>query len=361
MDAINKASKGKVDKITAAYTLGYLAGEKFKKKMQSRPKPLLNTPEYVKRVDVSRSSFTHTHTHTPRNLKGLKLINRGKVRDIYTIDETPEYLLFVASDRLSCFDVVLKSGILNKGRILTQISQFWFDVMKKIVPNHVITSDLYKMPKSVQAHAKILAGRTMLVKKLEMLPVECIVRGYLSGSGWKDYKKTGKVCGIELPKGLQNSSKLPEIIFTPSSKAEYGIHDENITYDKAVSMIGAARAKELADISKAVYTKARDVAASKGIILADTKFEFGVDKNGNVVLADEVLTPDSSRYWPESKYKVGQQQQSFDKQFVRDWLESINFDKTTPIEVPDDVCDKTTEKYIEIFNILTGSKPKFMV
>jgi len=297
---------------------------------------------------------------TPSSLSGLKLLRRGKVRDIFSIDDTPQYLLFVASDRLSCFDVVLKSGICSKGKILTQISQFWFDNLSDIIPNHVITSDVMKMPLSVQKHANILAGRTMLVKKLEMLPVECIVRGYLSGSGWKDYKRTGSVCGIVLPKDLQNSSKLKEPIFTPSSKAEYGIHDENITFDAAVKMVGQKRADELAKVSLAVYKRARDIAATKGIILADTKFEFGLDKDGKLVIGDEVLTPDSSRYWPASKYVVGQQQQSFDKQFVRDWLEDIKFDKTTPIEIPDKVAARTMDKYIEIFKILTGKLPVHM-
>lgn len=288
------------------------------------------------------------------------MLNRGKVRDIYAIEEAPDALLFVASDRLSCFDVVLKSGIRNKGKILTQLSQFWFDVMKGIVPNHVITSDVDKMPACVRKHASLLRGRTMLVKKLKMLPVECIVRGYLSGSGWKDYKRTGSVCGIKLPEGLQNSSKLPEIIFTPSSKAEYGIHDENITLEKATEMMGPKLVKQCSDLSKKVYMKARDVAATKGIILADTKFEFGVDAKGNVVIADEVLTPDSSRYWPMSKYEVGRQQQSFDKQFVRDWLESVNFDKKTPIEIPDNIAEATMEKYIEIFQILTTKRPRHL-
>jgi len=346
VEDIVASSGGKVDMITAAFTLGYIAGEKYSNSLKDVSKG--NTKKYKAVLQ------------TPEKLEGLKLLQRGKVRDIFSIDGVSDALLFVASDRLSCFDVVLKSGITNKGKILTQISQFWFDVVKDVVPNHVITSDVSKMPPAVRKHADILKGRTMLVKKLKMLPVECIVRGYLSGSGWKDYKRTGSVCGIDLPKGLQNSSKLPKVIFTPSSKAEYGIHDENITYDKAVKMIGEKRAKEVADLSKAVYARARDLAATKGIILADTKFEFGLDANGKVVLGDEVLTPDSSRYWPKSKYKVGQQQQSFDKQFVRDWLESIKFDKKTPIEIPDDVAEKTMEKYIEIFKILTGDLPKDM-
>eukprot|EP00941_MAST-03F_sp_MAST-3F-sp1_P001051 g1051.t1 len=294
---------------------------------------------------------------TPENLEGLKLINRGKVRDIFEIPERDDCLLFVASDRLSCFDVVMKNGVPAKGKILTQISQFWFNEVSDIVPNHVITSDISEMPDSVQRHADILAGRSMLVKKLEMLDVECIVRGYLSGSGWKDYKKTGAVSGIELPIGLENSSQLPEIIFTPSSKAEFGTHDENITLEQAGKLMGKERLAEISKISIAVYKRARDLAAKHGVILADTKFEFGVDRNGELVLADEVLTPDSSRYWPASKYEVGRQQASYDKQYVRDWLESVNYDKATPKQIPENVVSRTTGIYLEIFRILTGTQP----
>lgn len=285
----------------------------------------------------------------------LKLLNRGKVRDIYAVDD--QHLLFVASDRLSAFDVVMSTGVPGKGKILTQLSLFWFELLADLGPHHLATGNMDEMPASVQAYRDQLEGRSMLVRRLEILPVESIVRGYLTGSGWKEYTQQGTVCDIPLPQGLEESAKLEAPLFTPSTKAEQGAHDMNIHPDRAAEIIGQERSDEIARRSIALYSKARDYAAGKGILIADTKFEFGVNAAGEIILADEVLTPDSSRFWPAASYGVGRGQDSFDKQYVRDYLESIHFDKATPVDLPEEVTTKTLNKYIEAFQLLTGSDP----
>src|SRR5882724_4450479 len=281
----------------------------------------------------------------------LKLHASGKVRDLYLLDQ--ERLLFVATDRISAFDYVLATGIPHKGRVLTQISLFWFEFLKDIVPNHLITADENRYPKAVQQYAGQLHGRSMLVKRADMFPVECVVRGYISGSAWKEYKSTGKVCGIDLPHGLKESDKLPEPIFTPATKATSG-HDENISLAAMASLIGSDLSTQLRDISLKIYTTAADYAQTKGIIIADTKFEFGKTAAG-ITLADEVLTPDSSRFWPAELYSPGMSQQSFDKQYVRDYLEEIRWNKQPPAPaLPPEVARKTSEKYVEAYRQLTG-------
>jgi phosphoribosylaminoimidazole-succinocarboxamide synthase len=286
------------------------------------------------------------------NFPNLNLIIRGKVRDIYDLGEQ---LLIVATDRISAFDVVMPNPIPGKGRILTQLSQFWFSQMEPIVPNHLIASEVKDYPASCQPYAQDLAGRSMLVKKAAPLPVECIVRGYLSGSGWKDYQQTGRVCGITLPKGLKESDRLDQPIFTPSTKAEAGTHDENIPVEAVVRKLGSAVADRLAEVSLAVYEKARRLGEEKGIIIADTKFEFGF-QDGTLLLIDEVLTPDSSRFWPRDRYRPGGPQVSFDKQFLRDYLESLHWDKKPPApQLPSEVIEKTRAKYEEALRIFTGS------
>ena len=286
----------------------------------------------------------------------LELITRGKVRDLYRIDD--ERLLFVASDRISAFDVVMDTPIPGKGKVLTQLSLFWFDLLAELGPNHLITADIEEMPESVQRYADQLRGRSMLVRQLEILPVEAIVRGYITGSGWKEYRKQGTVCDIPLPEGLQESQRLAEPLYTPSTKAEQGAHDENIHPDRAAEIIGTERAAAVAQRAVALYSRARDFAAERGVIIADTKFEFGVDAAGELVLADEVLTPDSSRFWPADRYEIGRGQDSFDKQYLRDYLESIGFDKTSPVALPEEVVDNTIAKYVEAFRILTGREPE---
>ncbi len=286
----------------------------------------------------------------------LKLLARGKVRDVYEVDA--QQLLFVASDRISAFDVVMANGIPGKGKVLTQLSLFWFDLLKDVCPHHLITADLAKMPAVVQQYRDQLEGRTMLVRRLKILPVEAIVRGYLTGSGLKEYKKTQTVCQIPLPAGLVESSKLAAPLYTPSTKAEIGAHDENIHPDQAAKLIGD-KAEIVKSLAVKLYSTARDYAATRGIIIADTKFEFGTDATGNVILADEVLTPDSSRFWPAKEYKPGVVQNSFDKQYLRDYLESVKFDKNGKgIELPTDVVDRTLAKYVEAFRLLTGKEPK---
>lgn len=281
----------------------------------------------------------------------LKLLNRGKVRDIYELEEG---LLIVATDRLSAFDVVLPDPIPDKGRILNQISLFWFERMKSLVPNHVITSRVADYPSACQPYAEILEGRSMLVKKTEPLPIECIVRGYISGSGWKDYQATGSVCGIPLPQGLKESEKLPEPIFTPSTKAEQGEHDVNIDFEAAIKLIGNTMAEKIKSLSIGIYQKGSELAAQKGIIIADTKFEFG-KLGDDILLIDEVLTPDSSRFWPKSTYAPGGAQKSYDKQYVRDYLLSIQWDKKPPAPtLPEDVIQNTQRKYLDAFEQLTG-------
>jgi phosphoribosylaminoimidazole-succinocarboxamide synthase len=277
---------------------------------------------------------------------------RGKVRDLYDLGDS---LLFVASDRISAFDYVLEDRIPFKGEILTRLSLFWFDLLADVMPNHLISADAAALPARFAPFAAELAGRFMLVKKAQMFPVECIVRGYLAGSGLKEYEQSGTVCGIGLPTGLVNSSRLDRAIYTPSTKAEIGDHDENVSFARTKDMLGAADAALLRDRSLAVYTAAHDFAASRGIIIADTKFEFGrVD--GELVLADEVLTPDSSRFWPLDAYRPGESQASFDKQFVRDWLIANWNMQGTPPRLPRDIIEATSAKYIQAFELLTGEK-----
>jgi phosphoribosylaminoimidazole-succinocarboxamide synthase len=280
----------------------------------------------------------------------LPLVGRGKVRDIYNLGEN---LLFVATDRISAFDCILASGIPCKGRVLTQISLFWFDQLKNLVASHVLTAEPARYPESLRRSEDILAGRSMIVRQAAMIPIECVARGYLSGSGWKEYSATGTVCGIKLPAGLKESSRLPEPIFTPATKAQSG-HDENISFNQVVSSIGVDLASRLRDLTLAIYKSAAAYALERGLILADTKFEFGFI-GGELVLADEALTPDSSRYWPADDYCPGRPQLSFDKQFVRDYLEGLHWNKQPPApSLPRDIVDKTKQKYIEAFERLTG-------
>ncbi|HTY83274.1 MAG TPA: phosphoribosylaminoimidazolesuccinocarboxamide synthase [Silvibacterium sp.] len=281
----------------------------------------------------------------------LTLHARGKVRDVYSVGE---YLLIVATDRISAFDHVLATGIPGKGKVLTQLSLFWFDFLKDVVPNHLITADVRQYPRELHKYEEELEGRSMLVKRAQMFPVECVVRGYLSGSGWKDYLATGAICGIPLPPGLREASRLPEPIFTPATKSQDGEHDVNISFDDMAARIGTPNAGHLRSLSLAVYQRASDYAAEKGLILADTKFEFGIHAEG-IILADEVLTPDSSRFWPKDQYEPGHPQPSFDKQFVRDYLESIHWNKKAPAPaLPDEVVSRTQQKYLEAFRLLTG-------
>lgn len=283
-------------------------------------------------------------------LEGIPLLKRGKVRDVYDLGSE---LLIVATDRISAFDVVLPTGIPNKGKVLTQISIFWFDQVKDLVENHIITTEVDEYPPELRAYKDLLRGRSMLVKKAKPMPVECIVRGYISGSGWADYKNTGKVCGITLPEGLMESQKLPEPIFTPSTKAEEG-HDVNISYEEVISVVGAETAKFLKEKSLEVYKRASHIAEEKGIIIADTKLEFGL-YGGKLLLIDELLTPDSSRFWSKKDYLPGRAQDSFDKQIVRDYLISIKWDKKPPApELPPEIVKKTSLRYQEILQILTG-------
>ncbi len=277
---------------------------------------------------------------------------QGKVRDLYDLGDK---LLLVATDRISAFDYILDDEIPHKGEVLTRISCFWFELLDGVVENHLVSTDVADLPEQFQPYADYLRGRFMLVNKAEMFPVECIVRGYLAGSGLKEYQRQGTVCGIDLPEGLVNSSKLPEPIFTPSTKAEIGDHDENISFERCAQLIGEEDATALRDLSLKVYTTARDHAEKQGIIIADTKFEFG-RLNGRIILADEVLTPDSSRFWPGDTYAPGKDQPSFDKQFVRDWL-TANWDKTgNPPRLPQEVIEKTSQKYIQAYETITGRK-----
>lgn len=288
-------------------------------------------------------------------MEALKPVKEGKVREIYDNGDT---LIMVATDRISCFDVILNNIVTKKGTVLTQMSKFWFDMTKDIIPNHMISVDVNDMPEYFRQPA--FEGKSMLCKKLNMLPVECIVRGYITGSGWASYQKTGEVCGIKLPEGLKESDKLPEPIYTPSTKAEIGDHDENISYEQSVEYLekrfpgkGEEYAKKLKDCTIALYKKCADYALSKGIIIADTKFEFGLDEDGNIVVGDEMLTPDSSRFWPLEGYEAGHSQPSFDKQFARDWLKSHEGHNWT---LPQEIVDKTIEKYLEGYKKLTGKE-----
>lgn len=281
----------------------------------------------------------------------MNKISSGKVREIYAVDD--DKLMMVVSDRISAFDSILPCVIPNKGQVLNKISEFWFDYVKDIIPNDIIATDLKDFPEEFRTPE--FEGRSMLVKKLKMIPVECIVRGYITGSGWKSYQENGEVCGIKLPAGLKESQKLPEPIFTPTTKAAEG-HDENITFEEMCDLIG----KDLADKVKSktieIYKKCADYALTKGIIIADTKFEFGLDENDRLVLGDEVLTPDSSRFWPADEYEIGRSQKSFDKQYMRDWLKSNNWDAKNPTPIPQDVVDTTRAKYIEAYEKLTDKK-----
>lgn len=288
-------------------------------------------------------------------MEEFKPVKEGKVREIYDIGDS---LIMVATDRSSCFDVILKNKVSRKGTVLTQMSRFWFDMTKDIIPNHMLSTDVKDMPEFFRQPQ--FDGNSMKCKKLTMLPIECIVRGYITGSGWESYKKNGTVCGIKLPEGLKESQKLPEPIYTPSTKAEIGDHDENISYEQSVDYLekrfpgkGAQYAQKLKDYTLALYKKCADYALEKGIIIADTKFEFGLDENGNMVLGDEMLTPDSSRFWPAEGYEAGHAQPSFDKQFARDWLKS---NPDSGWVLPDEIVDKTIGKYLQAYKLLTGEE-----
>ena len=280
---------------------------------------------------------------------GLTLVNRGKVRDLYDLGDS---LLIVSTDRLSAFDVIMPNGVPRKGEVLTKISEFWFSRMQDIVENHIITTDVSRFPAACLPYADVLAGRSMVVKKAKPLPIECIVRGYISGSGWKDYRKTGAICGIKLPPGLRESDMLPEPIFAPSTKAEVGVHDENISFEEACKTVGARLAEEVRRLAIAVYLRGREIAAKQGIIIADTKMEFGI-LDGQLIIIDELLTPDSSRFWPKDDYEAGRPQKSFDKQFLRDYLLSIGWNQKPPApQLPAEIVVKTGEKYREALNRL---------
>lgn len=286
------------------------------------------------------------------NMPGLNMVNRGKVRDIYDLGE---HLLLVTSDRLSAFDVIMAEGIPKKGQVLNQFSIFWFNQMADIIPNHIVATEVDDFPVETHAYREQLEGRSMLVKKAKPLPIECIVRGFVSGSGWKEYKQQGSICGIKLPEGLLESSQLERPLFTPSTKAELGEHDENISLEEASKLCGPDVAEQVSAISIEIYSRARDFAKEKGIIIADTKFEFGTMPDGSLLWIDEALSPDSSRFWPKDLYKPGGPQPSFDKQFVRDYLETLDWDKQAPPPpLPDEIVNKTSEKYQEALFQLTG-------
>ena len=303
------------------------------------------------RVQFKASEGVSVTALITSNLGNIPLLSRGKVRDLYAIGDA---LLLVATDRISAFDHVLATGIPGKGKILTQISLFWFDLLADIVPNHVITAEVGQFPAELQQFREQLEGRSMLVKRANMFPVECVARGYLAGSGWKDYQRTGAVCGIALPTGLEDGSRLPEPLFTPATKSQDGAHDENISFAEIEARIGAEQAAELRRLTLAIYAKAAAHAESRGLILADTKFEFGT-VDGKIILADEALTPDSSRFWDGGAWKPGGAQPSFDKQFVRDYLEAIRWNKQAPAPgLPQDVAERTREKYLDAFHRLTG-------
>lgn len=285
-------------------------------------------------------------------------VKEGKVREIYDIGDS---LIMYATDRISAFDVILKNKVTNKGRVLTQMSRFWFDYTKDVIPNHMLSVDVNDMPEFFRTED--FRGRSMLCRKLTMIPIECIVRGYITGSGWESYKKNGTVCGIQLPEGLKECDKLPEPIYTPSTKAEIGDHDENISYEKSIEVLekafpghGEEYAKKIKDATIALYVKCADYARTRGIIIADTKFEFGLNEDGEVILADEMLTPDSSRFWPVEGYEPGHSQPSFDKQFVRDWLKA---NPDSDYNLPQEVIDKTIAKYLEAYRLLTGTELEF--
>ena len=291
-------------------------------------------------------------TVSETDFANLKLLKRGKVRDVYDLGE---HLLMIATDRISAFDVVMPNPVPDKGIILTQISLFWFDIMQPLIQNHVVASDVKDYPEDCQPYTDALQGRSMLVKKAQPLPVECIVRGYISGSGWKEYTDSGSICGIALPEGLKESQQLPEPIFTPSTKAEQGEHDINIDFKETANLIGKAKAEKIRDLSVAIYKKGADLANQKGIIIADTKFEFG-SVGDEIILIDEILTPDSSRFWPKESYSPGGPQKSYDKQYLRDYLSTLDWDKKAPgPALPDDVIAKTRQKYLDALTQLSGS------
>jgi phosphoribosylaminoimidazole-succinocarboxamide synthase len=298
--------------------------------------------------------MTSTATLLQTSLSDLQLLRRGKVRDVYAVDD--DYLIIVATDRISAFDCILPTPIERKGEVLTALSRFWFQKLADVVPNHLVTTDLDQMPDAVRRQSEDLRGRSMLVKAASVFPVECVVRGYLAGSGWKDYLRSGEVCGHKLPEGLVESAELPEPIFTPATKAETG-HDENISEAKVQELLGVNTATALREISLELYRRAREFARTRGIIIADTKFEFGTDKNGEIILVDEALTPDSSRFWPAESYRPGNPQPSFDKQYVRDYLETLSWNKKPPAPaIPPAVAAATTARYLEAYRLLTGSE-----
>lgn len=282
----------------------------------------------------------------------MKKISSGKVREIYEVDD--DKLMMVVSDRISAFDFIMPNPILDKGKILNKLSEFWFDFVSDIIPNHIITTKFDEFPEEFKKEK--FRDRSMLVKKLKMLPVECIVRGYITGSGWAEYQKSGTVCNIKLPEGLKECQKLAEPIFTPSTKAELGDHDENISFEKCTEILGKDLAEKVKKATIDIYKKCADYALTKGIIIADTKFEFGLDENGNLVLGDEVLTPDSSRFWPADDYEIGRGQKSFDKQYLRDWLSNNGYRNNPPESLPEDVLTTTRNKYIEAYERITGNK-----
>jgi phosphoribosylaminoimidazole-succinocarboxamide synthase len=297
--------------------------------------------------------MTGTRTVAETTLPALKLLRRGKVRDVYEVDD--EHLLIVATDRISAFDCILPTQIERKGEVLTTLSRFWFDRLAGITPNHLVTTDIEQMPEAVRESADVLRGRSMFVRRTEVFPVECVVRGYLAGSGWKDYQHTGEVCGHHLPADLRESDKLAEPIFTPATKAESG-HDENISESRMREIVGAEVTERLRDTALALYREAERYARSRGIIIADTKFEFGRAADGRILLIDEALTPDSSRFWPADRYEPGRPQPSFDKQYVRDYLETLSWDKRPPAPpLPPDVAAATTARYLEAYRLLTGN------
>ncbi|MDO5591437.1 MAG: phosphoribosylaminoimidazolesuccinocarboxamide synthase [Bacillota bacterium] len=302
--------------------------------------------------------YCRAAAHKEEHMEQFSPVKEGKVREIYDIGDS---LIMYATDRISAFDVILKNKVTNKGRVLTQMSRFWFDYTKDVIPNHMLSVDVNDMPEFFRTEE--FRGRSMLCRKLTMIPVECIVRGYITGSGWESYKKNGTVCGIQLPEGLKECDKLPEPIYTPSTKAEIGDHDENISYEKSIEVLekafpghGEEYAKKIKDATIALYVKCADYARTRGIIIADTKFEFGLNEDGEVILADEMLTPDSSRFWPVEGYEPGHSQPSFDKQFVRDWLKA---NPDSDYNLPQEVIDKTIAKYLEAYRLLTGTELEF--
>jgi phosphoribosylaminoimidazole-succinocarboxamide synthase len=296
--------------------------------------------------------MTATQPVLETSLSQLQLMRRGKVRDVYEVDD--EHLLIVATDRISAFDCILPTPIARKGEVLTALSRFWFEKLGHIVPNHLVATEIAEMPEAIRQYDSNLRGRSMLVRRTDVFPIECVVRGYITGSGWKDYLRTDEVCGHKLPAGLTESEQLPEPIFTPATKAEEG-HDENISEARMSEILGEETTTILRDISLRIYTEASEYARTRGIIIADTKFEFGKDKDGRIILIDEVLTPDSSRFWPAAQYQPGKSQPSFDKQFVRDYLETLNWNKQPPAPpLPPEIAQATTERYLEAYRLLAG-------